>query len=69
MTLAAAGFVKTGAKPLITATFVESGSGLSGTPTITIGTQTANMTSTANPLVWTYHSWTVPSGSDGTSYA
>ena len=27
------------------------------------------MTPTANPLVWTYNSWTAPSGSDGASYA
>ena len=26
------------------------------------------MTATANPLVWTYSLWTVPSGTDGTSY-
>ena len=50
---------------IITATFTEA-NGLSGTPTLTIGTliSSVGMTSTANPLVWTY-SWNVPSGSDG----
>ena len=69
--LGSSGFLKTGVKPLITATFTETVSGISGTPTISIGTAVtnANMSPTANPLVWTYNSWTVPSGTDGTSYA
>ena len=58
-------------KPLITATFTDlTSGGLSGTPTISMDTApTTNMSSTANPLVWTYNGWTVPSGTDGTSYA
>jgi len=49
----------------ITAMFTDAG-GLTGTPTITIGTLVTGvaMSSTADPLVWNY-AWNVPAGNDG----
>lgn len=58
-------FVRDADSDTITATFVDAG-GLTGTPMITIGAAVvgAEMSSTAEPLVWTYV-WNVPAASDG----
>lgn len=56
------GIVRDADNVVITATFTEA-NGLSGTPTITIGTVVTNDLMTGGPLIWTYN-WDVPGGNE-----
>lgn len=56
------GIVRDADNVVITATFTEA-NGLSGTPTITIGTVVTAQAMTGGPLIWTYN-WNVPAGDE-----